>query len=308
MNDIRDFAEDCRSRGMTDHSIATYKCNITKFLEFVGDPLKVDTIILRNFLNYLRNDMIYKRGKVKKKGVCNQTLHAYFSAVASYFDYLLYTKQLSNNPVPPFRRRYLARNKKQFNGENSRQLITLEQVKQLVNLKMPIQEKAILIILCKTGVRRGELLSMDLTDLNLKKGEIILKPKAKRTNRLVFFDEEAAQVLKAYLKWRAPLAKSGALFIFPTGSRIHKDEPNRIIAKYGCKLGFHDPRGQLNTRASPHCLRHFFTTILRRNNMRREFIQELRGDKRKETIDIYDHIDLSELREAYDKAVPKLFD
>jgi integrase/recombinase XerD len=45
---------------------------------------------------------------------------------------------------------------------------------------------------------------------------------------------------------------------------------------------------------SSRCYRHFFTTRLRR-----EFIQELRGDSRKEAIDIYDHIDLKELKEAY---------
>jgi integrase/recombinase XerD len=40
--------------------------------------------------------------------------------------------------------------------------------------------------------------------------------------------------------------------------------------------------------------------------MRREFIQELRGDSRKEAIDIYDHIDLKELKEAYLAAIPQL--
>ncbi|NJD76954.1 MAG: recombinase [Candidatus Methanoperedens sp.] len=304
---VKDFIKDSTSRGMTPHSISTYTSNIRIFLKFVGDPFKVDNNILRDFLDYLREDMVYTRGKIRKKGVCNQTVHAYFSAIASYYDYLLYAKKLANNPVPQFRRRYLARNKKQFNGENSRQLLTLEQVKQLFSLKMHIREKVVLIILCKCGMRRGELISLDLSDLNLEKGEIILKPKAKRTNRLVFFDDEAAQVLKEYLKWRAPRAKSSALFISPAGARIHKDEPNRILAKYARKLGFHNPRGPLNKRATPHCFRHFFTTILRKNNMRREFIQELRGDKRRETVDIYDHIDLIELKEAYLRCIPKLF-
>lgn len=40
--------------------------------------------------------------------------------------------------------------------------------------------------------------------------------------------------------------------------------------------------------------------------MRREFIQELRGDARREAIDIYNHIDLKELKEAYLAAIPQL--
>ncbi len=305
---VKDFAEDCRSRGMTDHSIATYTCNIRVFLKFVGDPLKVDTDILRDFLNYLREDMIYKRGRVKKKGVCPRTLSAYFSSLSSYYDYLLYTRKIDSNPILPFRRRYLSRIKQQRNGENSRQLLSLEQAKQLFGLKMPILDRAVLLILIKTGIRRGELLSMDINDLNLEKGEIILKSKPKRSNRLALFDDEAAQVLKAYLKWRAPRAKSNALFISTTGARLHKDEPNRMLAMYGRKLGLHSFRGPLNKRLTPHCLRHHFTTILRRNGLRREFIQELRGDKRRETIDIYDHIDICELKEAYLKCIPKLLE
>ena len=40
--------------------------------------------------------------------------------------------------------------------------------------------------------------------------------------------------------------------------------------------------------------------------MRREFIQELRGDSRREAIDIYDHIDLKEPKEAYLACIPQL--
>jgi integrase/recombinase XerD len=40
--------------------------------------------------------------------------------------------------------------------------------------------------------------------------------------------------------------------------------------------------------------------------MRREFIQELRGDSRREAIDIYNHIDLKGLKEAYLACIPQL--
>ncbi|UEC43438.1 MAG: hypothetical protein METHAR1v1_1400004 [Methanothrix sp.] len=56
----------------------------------------------------------------------------------------------------------------------------------------------------------------------------------------------------------------------------------------------------------PHCCRHWFTTHLRRAGMPREFIQGLRGDVRKEAIDIYDHIDRKELRESYLAHIPQL--
>ncbi|RLE78579.1 MAG: recombinase, partial [Thermoprotei archaeon] len=52
--------------------------------------------------------------------------------------------------------------------------------------------------------------------------------------------------------------------------------------------------------------RHWFTTMMRRRGMPREFLKELRGDKRKEAVDRYDHIDREELRRMYLACVPKL--
>ncbi len=303
---FNDFLKDCLSRGLTEHTVATYKSNVSTFLDFVGNPLSIDMSVLRDFLDYLKKDMVFTRGKDIKKGVCSPTLNAYFSALSSYYDYLVFNERIMNNPIPLFRKRYLSRIKKQSNGDNCRQLISLDHMRDLVNLDMPIQDRAILLLLAKTGIRRGELLTVDVDDFNLEKMEIILKPKAKRTNRLVFFDEETAQVSRLFLKWRKKRSHSNALFISPTGMRIHRDEVNRVVARYGLLLGLHNPNGTLNQKLTPHAFRHWFTTFLRKNNMRREFIQELRGDRRKDAIDIYDHIDLSELKESYLQCIPQL--
>ncbi len=306
--DIKNFVEDCRSRGLTKQTTATYKSNITTYINFVGNPLNVDISILCKFLDYLKV-MEYKRGKVTKKGVHPNTIKAYFSAISTYYDYLVFNRHLDINPILQFTRRYLSRIKDQYNGENSRQIISIEDMRRLVTLDMPILDRAILMILAKTGVRRGELISMDREDLNLEKKEIILKPKAKRTNRLVFFDDETALVMRAYLEWRDKRTKSNALYVssFDSG-RISRNRVNEIVARHGSISGLHDPEGNLNTKLTPHCFRHWFTTHLRRSGMPREFIQELRGDRRKEAIDIYDHIDLSELKKRYLECIPKLFE
>lgn len=305
--DINNFVKDCRTRGLTEHTTATYKSNIATFLGFVGNPLNVDVSILCKFLDYLK-EMDYKRGRAIKKGVHPKTVKAYFSAISTFYEYLVFTQQIAVNPVPSFTKRFLSRIKQQYNGENSRQLISIEQMKQIINMDMPIQDKAILMIMAKTGVRRGELLSMDINDLNIEKKEIVLKPKAKRSNRLVLFDDETAEVLRLFLEWRKTRANSDALFISVFGLRHRKDEPNEIVARCGSQLGLHDPAGNLDKKLTPHCFRHFFTTHLRRAGMSREFIQELRGDRRRDAIDIYDHIDLSELKNRYLECIPKLLD
>lgn len=80
-----------------------------------------------------------------------------------------------------------------------------------------------------------------------------------------------------------------------------------VVVNAAMRIGLHNPSSdRMEDHFSPHCCRHWFTTHLRRAGMPREFIQELRGDVRREAIDIYDHIDKKELRESYLALMPPL--
>ena len=162
---------------MTKHTIDSYRSNVSTYLDFVGDPLKADTPQLRNFLNYLREDMVYTIEKTRKKGVSPRTLSAYFPAISYFYDYLIYEENLNKNPIPPFRKRYFANNRPKTNQENTRQLISIDEMTQLIRQAENILHMALILVLAKTGVRKGELLAMDLADLDLDKGTIIIKPK-----------------------------------------------------------------------------------------------------------------------------------
>ena len=79
------------------------------------------------------------------------------------------------------------------------------------------------------------------------------------------------------------------------------------VTKAAELVGLHNPTSdRTEDHFSPHCCRHWFTMHLRRAGMSREFIQELRGDVMREAIDIYDHIDLKELKESYLAHIPQL--
>jgi integrase/recombinase XerD len=132
---------------------------------------------------------------------------------------------------------------------------------------------------------------------------------AKRSNRTVFFDGEAAFVLRQWLRVREGLNKkqTQALFLNKERDRLQRRGVSDAVYKAASRVGLHKPESKRpEDHFSPHCCRHFFTTHLRRAGMRREFIQELRGDSRREAKDIYDHIDLKELKEAYLACIPQL--
>ena len=178
----------------------------------------------------------------------------------------------------------------------------------LVNSTLSIRERAILTLLAKTGIRRGELLSIDLEDINWQEQRVALKPKAKRSNRIVFFDDECARVLKRWIALRNSMnPKTRALFISDPGNRIDRNTVYDMVTKNAERVGLHNPNSKrLEDHFSPHCCRYWFTTWLLRNGMLREYVKELRGDARNGAIDIYHHIDKEELRKSYLAHIPLL--
>jgi len=299
---IEQYREDSEIRGLSPESTRRYISSIriyVKYLEDNGmDLLGADRNTIRKFLEYLR----------KERGVHQKTIENYFTGISGFYDFLEYEGHVDKNPVHAVRKRYLRRYKDNDEGQ-MRQLISVEEMTRLINTTMDVRDKAIITLLAKTGIRRRELMRLDVDDIDWVEQSIRLKPTPKRTNRIVFFDDETAFILKRWLRARASRngADSEALFTNSTGGRLNRNGVYTAVTKAAERAGLHNPDSdRMEDHFSPHCCRHWFTTHMRRAGMPREFIQELRGDVRKEAIDIYDHIDRKELRESYLAHIPQL--
>ena len=299
---IEDFAGECEIRGLTPETIRRYKSSLGIFKEYMNSQglsvLDIDKRTLKEFLRHLRIE----------REVKNKTIENYFSALSSFCDYLLYEEKFDKNPVLPFRKRYI-KSYKRIYGESPRKLISVEEMSMLVNAILDPRDRAIVVLFAKTGIRRGELINIDIDDINWIEQSIRLKDTAKRTNLTVFFDDECARALRRWIKAREyyDIKDDKALFINKNGKRLRRMGVYRVVVRYATKVGLHDPESErIEDHFTPHCFRHWFTTHLRRNGMPREYIKELRGDTRDEAIDIYHHIDRKELRESYLACIPKL--
>lgn len=299
---IRQFEEDCKIRGMSPESTRRYISSLRIYSQFLAsrqiDLLGVDKNVLRSFLEYLRNE----------RGVSQKTIENYFSALSAFYEFLEYEEYVPRNPIHSVRKRYLRRYKDNDDG-GSRKLISVEDMARLINSVMDIRDKAIITLLAKTGIRRNELISLDVDDVDMVDQSIRLKPTAKRSNKTVFFDDETAFILHRWLRARESrnVKNSRALFINSVGERLDRNGVYLAVTRAAERVGLHDPTSDRpEDHFTPHCCRHWFTTHLRRAGMPREFIQELRGDVRRSAIDIYDHIDRQELKESYLAHIPKL--
>jgi len=295
---IQKFHEDCELRGMVATMEYIYKAKeYCAFLEARG----------KNPLNANRDDLRAFLARLKTRELKFETIKKSFTSLSAFYEFLIMDGFVEFNPILPFRKYYLRRYKNSSDSEN-RKLIGIEDASRLVNSILETRDKCILVLLFKTGMRVGELTSLDMSDVNLDKGEVTLKQKKKRSNRILYLDDEANAVLQRWLVARKNRtgSESKALFLSKVGTRITKRTVEELTKKHAERLGLHKPGARLEDRFTPHCCRHWFVTHLLRAGMSRDFVKELRGDTRGEAIDIYNHIDRKELRESYLAHIPQL--
>ena len=93
---LYDFLSDCKARRRTKRTLETYKSNVAEFLQHFPEPEKVGKHDLRYYLEYLQD-----------RGLKDSTLKGYFSALSTFYDYLIYEEIATANPILPFRQRFL---------------------------------------------------------------------------------------------------------------------------------------------------------------------------------------------------------
>lgn len=301
---LDEFLKDIELQGLSQDTVRSYRSSLRNYFDWLnGDPTSIDRTDLKDFLYHLQHE---RTGKDGTTGVSSSTVNNYFSCLNTYYRFLKYEGHIDENIIPEFRKRYGS--SWRTSNRESRQLISVEEMSKLVHATLDVRDRAIILVFAKTGIRRNELIQIDLGDIDWEEQSIRLKPTPKRSNTVVFFDGECNRVLNRWVRARANQdPESGALFTSQYGTRLKRQGVYSVVTKHAEQVGLHDPDTlDPQQRFTPHCCRHWFTTHLRRSGMQREFIQELRGDTRGDAIDVYDHIDRKELREAYLAHIPTL--
>ncbi|MDR1051032.1 MAG: tyrosine recombinase XerC [Deltaproteobacteria bacterium] len=161
------------------------------------------------------------------------------------------------------------------------------------------RNQAILELGYSSGLRVGELVGLDVRDLDLDEARVLVRRGKGGKDRLVPVGDPAVRSLGEWLKIR-PLhaASSGpvpneALFVGRRGARLHEREARRILER---RLG---EVGLAPNQISPHGLRHSFATHLLEAGADLRSIQEMLGHAKLGTTQRYTHLDLASLQRAY---------
>lgn len=300
---IADFKDDLVLQDRSASTVKNYPFFVKTFADFIAPDslLTVKKSHLSRYLTHLRT-----------KKLNQASLEKYFTGLSTFYEFLTYDEQIDHNPILSFRKHYLSRNRNHDTSER-RQCISVDQARALLARILDIRERAVVLLLFKTGLRLTELSDLDLANVNFTDESIEINETKKRSHYTVFFDGETTTVLKKWLIRRAKENHKNdpALFINRFGDRLSSAAIARIVKKHAIAAGLHNPdsdRSHLQDRFTTHCTRHAFTTWLGQapNRMDEKFIQQLRGDKWKKTINIYDHIDHDEIKAEYLAKMPRL--
>jgi integrase/recombinase XerD len=133
------------------------------------------------------------------------------------------------------------------------------------------RDRAILELLYGTGLRLGEVVRLDLTDLDLRTGIVLVRTGKGRKDRIVPIGAAAATALDGYLtETRPALVNAGepALFVNRSGARLQAP---------GLRVRVHEAGLRLGVPLTPHALRHAYATHLLRGGADLRHVQALLG-------------------------------
>ena len=241
-----------------------------------------------DFLSYLANDRTPNPdAPAPEYGITPASRARKLSVLKSFYKYLtVRTKQLTENPVADLEYPKLRKSLPKY--------LTLEQSAALLKAVSGHNEKrdyAILQLFLNCGIRRSELVGLNLTDVYEDRIRVVGKG---NKERFVYFGSSCRKAIDAYLPERNKkvLSDNRALFGSRDNNRISVSAVHRLVKKALLQAGLD------STQFSAHKLRHTAATMMLSGGVDVKTVQEVLGHENLNTTQIYTHIENTELKIA----------
>jgi len=280
-------------RNASDLTIKSYREDLIDMADFITEqgqkprlPRDITPTDLRGYVTAL-HEAGYARSSISRK----------LASLRSFFRFAQRQQLVNSNPAKPLR-----------NPRGTRKLphfLTDQEILSLLDApnkqsEMGRRDLAILEVTYSAGLRVSELVGMNDRDIDFNDGTLRIRGKG-RKERIGQLGSHAWKALKDYFQLRRP-APNGtsepATFRNKFGGRLTTRSVARMLEKYIKQCA-------LDSRTSPHTLRHSFATHLLNGGADIRSVQELLGHKSLVTTQIYTHVSTANIKAAYDKAHPR---
>lgn len=282
-------------KNSSELTIKSYREDLVDLAEFLVDklgqrvrPRDVTPRDLRGYVAAL-HEAGYARSSIARK----------LASLRSFYRFAQRQQMCDSNPAKPLRNPRAQRKLPHF--------LTSDEIGKLFKAPssrdaLGLRDRAILETMYSAGLRVSEVVGLNDGDLDFEDAIARIRGKG-RKERLAPLGRFALEALRDYLRTRklAPDAATGraaSTFVNRFGNRLTTRSVGRMLEKYIVLTG-------LDSRTSPHTLRHSFATHLLDRGADIRSVQELLGHKSLVTTQIYTHLSTANLREVYLKAHPR---
>ena len=257
---IEKFGRWMRSRRYSDSTIKTYGEALQSFLKYYH--LKPLHEITNEDIIVFNNEFIIK--KKLSASYQNQVVNAiklfFLTIEDKKLDIDLIHRPKRYNPLP--------------------KVLATEEVAKIINALDNIKHKCMLSLIYSAGLRRSELLHMQVGDIDSKRMQLLIKKSKGGKDRMAPLSETILALLRSYYQEYKP---KDYLFEGQDGEQ-YSERSLALVLKRGCKLA------GINKPVNLHMLRHSYATHLLEGGTDLRYIQALLGHKSSRTTEIYTHV------------------
>ena len=274
----------------SQNTISSYLRDVTQFSEYLDSHdcaiRDADSEMVQGYMNWMLG-----------RGKSAASVTRFLASVKSFYNYLLANGNVKENPAKGVAAAKVERKYPEI--LTSREVELFLEQPQCVDAK-GFRDHAMLELLYATGIRVSELISLNVTDLNLAAGFIRCASRGKE--RIIPLYHTAIKALTDYVRTIRPQliadTEEAALFVNMNGERMSRQGFWKIIKYYQEKTG-------IQKEITPHTLRHSFAVHLLENGADLRSIQEMLGHADISSTQIYTHVVKKQLKDVYQTAHPR---
>ncbi len=264
---IEEFVRWMRSKRLSESTIQTYSDAIKTFLAFYNDKAveEIDNLDLIRF----NNDYILK------KGLSSSYQNQLANGIKKFYIIIEHRKMDVS---------LIHRPKKEKTLPN---VLSKQEVKMILEAHTNIKHRMMLSLIYSCGLRRSELLNLKPSDIDSKRGIVIIRLAKGKKDRIAPLSEKILELLRVYYKANRPKVY---LFEGQTPGEMYDERSLQQVLKSALI------KAKVAKPVSLHWLRHSYATHLLESGTDLRYIQELLGHKSSKTTEIYTHVSTREIQ------------
>lgn len=255
----KDYLLKLELKKYSDNTVRNYVSHFESFINYYydADPISLNEVDIRTYLQ-----------KIIQEGKSNSYVNMTVNSIKFYFETVLGMPNRFYAIERPRKEKHLP------------EVLSIEEIMRIINNVNNIKHKCIIGLLYSSGLRRSELLNLNITDIDSKRMVVKIKGAKGNKDRISILSPSILEDLKLYYMEYRPKVY---LFEGQKGGKYSATSVLKVVTSTASKAG-------LRKKVTPHMLRHSFATHLLENGTDIRHIQLLLGHSSTKTTEIYTHV------------------